>query len=170
MSIGIVSGDPTVQLAVLMLENASLADAIDREQLEAARQAEERASADRVAAMHDAADAVAAGAWVQGGLTVLGAGTSIGGVAADTKALDFAGGGASALAEPVGTLFGAVPKLHAEAEAASAADAANRAGYAAEDARSHMARVDQHAGAVVDLVTKILDAEAQGANAVLGNF
>ena len=58
MSIGIVSGDPTVELAVLMLENAALADEIDREQLEAARQAEERAAAERIAAMHDAADAV----------------------------------------------------------------------------------------------------------------
>jgi len=170
MSIGIVSGDPTVQLAVLMLENASLARELDREQLESARQAEERASAERIAAMHEAAEAIATGAWVQGGLTVLGAGTSIGGVAADTKSLDFAGGGAMALAEPLGALFGAVPRAHAEAEAASAADAASRAGNVAEDARAHLANVDRHAGAVVDLVTKILDVEADGARAVLGQF
>jgi hypothetical protein len=186
MSIGIVSSDPTIQLAALMLENDAREDEIDRDRMEAARRAEESAAARQVEALHDAADAVARGAWLQGGVTVLGGGISMVGIATtpleapppgteseelrDAKLLQSLGATTSSLAGAAGALAGEVPRLHAEARAQRAAQDVTSAGHAMEDARSHAERMDRHSDAVLDLLEKVLDQEAQGNSAVLGNF
>jgi hypothetical protein len=186
-SIGSVSGDPMVGLAVLMLENAERLGELDRQRLEDARQTMERASAAEIEALHDAADAVARGALVQGGLTFIGGAISFGAavngagatrqlagggsVAADPKADAALGMGNSLgrLAEPMGKLAGEVPQRHAEAEAATARRESERARFDAEEAQNDVRAEERQADAVLDGLAQILDTEAQGSLAILGN-
>jgi hypothetical protein len=190
-SIGPVSGDPMVGLAVLMIENADRLGDLEQQRLDAAREAMERASRAEVEALHDAADAVATGALVQGGLTFVGGAVSCGatlngagvthavdgGVAptnpnanAAQKLGDSLGGSPSSLAGPMGTLTGEVPRRHAEAEAATFRQQGERASMDAEDARARLRREEQQADAVLNRTGQILEIEAQGNLAILGNF
>lgn len=187
-SIGSVSGDPMLGLAVLMLENAERLGELDRQRLEGARQAMEQASAAEIEALHDAADAVARGALVQGGLTLVGGAISCGatlsgagathqldtgGTAATNPRADAAlrlGGSLGGLAGPMGALAGEVPRRHAEAEAATARHKSESASFDAEEARNDARASERQADAVLDRVGQILDTEAQGNLAILGNF
>jgi hypothetical protein len=187
-SIGPVSGDPMVGLAVLMLENAERLGELERQKLDDARQAMERTSAAEIEALHDAADAVAMGALVQGGLTFVGGAVSCGavlsgagatqsngngGTQASSPTADAAlrlGGSLDGIAAPMGVLAGEVPRRHAEAVAATAHQEGERAGFDAEDARNGARAEERQADAVLDRVGQILDAQAQGNLAVLGNF
>jgi hypothetical protein len=187
-SIGTVSGDPMVELAVLMLENAERLGELERQKLDDARRAMEWASQAEVTALHDAADAVALGALVQGGLTFVGGAVSCGAVlsgagatqptsAGGTEALSpradatlRAGGGLGTLAEPMSALAGEVPRRHADAQAATARQESERASMDAEDARSQAQREDQQSRAVLDRAGQILETASQGNLAILGNF
>jgi hypothetical protein len=187
-SIGSVSGDPMVGLAVLMLENAERLGELDRRRLDDARQAMEQASHAEIEALHDAADAVVRGALVQGGLTVVGGAVSFGAVwngagatqkngAGGTQPVNpradaalRVGGSLGELAEPMGKLAGDVPRLHAEAEAAAARQNGESAAFDADEARNGLLAEERQADAVLDRLGQILDTEAQGNLAILGNF
>lgn len=187
-TISSVSGDPMVGLAVLMLENGERLGELDRRRREEARQAMERASAAEIEALHDAADAVATGALVQGGLTVAGGAVSFGavwngagatkpkaggGTEASNPAADRAlrlGGTLGALADPLSRLAGDVPRAHAEAEAAEARHQNERARFDADEAQSDLTAQERQADAVLDRVAQILDTEAQGTLAILSKF
>jgi hypothetical protein len=187
-SIGSVAGDPMVGLAVLMLENAERLGDLEQQKLDDARRAMERASQAEVEALHDAADAVATGALVQGGLTFVGGAvscgavlsgagatepTTAGGTAAVSPRADTtlrAGGSLGALAEPMSALTGEVPRRHSEAQAATARQESNRASMDAEDARSGAEREEQQGSAVLERLGQILETESQGNLAILGNF
>jgi hypothetical protein len=187
-SIGSVSGDPTLELALLMLENAERLGELDRQRLQNARQAMERASAAEVAALHDAADAVATGALVQGGMTFASGAISCGAIlngagatqlanaggtepkSPEMNALLRTGNGIGELADPMGKLAGEVPRRHAEARAAMARQLREIAGFDAEEARNSAQANERQADTVIDRAGQILDTEAQGNLAVLGNF
>lgn len=183
-----VSGDLMVGLAVLMLENSERLSELEQQKLDDARRAMEQASAAEVEALKDAADAVMTGALVQGGLTFAGgalsAGAVLGGAGATqavqaggtapvspkADAVARAGDGLGSLAAPMGALAGDVERRHAEAEAAKARQQSESASLDAEDARSRAQREERQANAVLDRLGQILETEAQGYLAILGNF
>jgi hypothetical protein len=187
-SIGSVSGDPMVGLAVLMLENAERLGELDRQRLNDARQAMEQASAAEIEALHDAADAVARGALVKGGLTLIGGAISFGAAVNGAGATrQLASGGTEAvnpkadlvlrtgnsvgsLAEPMAALAGDVPSRHAEAEAARARHENASARFDADEAQSDARAEERQADAVLDGLGQILDTETQGNLAILGNI
>jgi hypothetical protein len=187
-NIGSVSGDSTLQLALLMLENAEHLGELDRQRLENARQSMERASAAEIEALHDAADAVAMGAFVQGGMTFIGGAVSCGAVlngagatplasaggtesrSPETDAALSIGGNIRDLAGPMSTLAGDVPRRHAETRATMARHQRETASFDAEEAKNSAQDNERQADAVIDRLGQILDTEAQGNLAVLGNF
>jgi hypothetical protein len=187
-SIGSVSGDPMVGLAVLMLENAERLGELDRQRLNDARQAMDQASAAEIEALHDAADAVARGALVQGGLTFIGGAISFGAACNGAGATrGFPGGRTEAvnpkadltlrigdsvgsLAQPMAALAGNVPSRHAEAEAAKARHESENARFDADEAESDARADERQADVVLDHLGQILDTETQGNLAILGNF
>jgi hypothetical protein len=177
-SIGPTSQDPMIALAVLLVENDAVLNEIDQQNLEAAREAEREANARELESLHGAADAVARGAWLEGGFRIAGGATSAVALAkgsgasdakADWQAAQVIGDGVSALAGPVSSLVGEVPRLHAEARARHAAQASDDARYRAEDALDHAEDVDRHANAVLELVQQIERSESEGNLAVLAN-
>jgi hypothetical protein len=169
-SIGSVSGDPTVELALLMIDNADRLSDLEQRNLEGARTAMERASAREIEALNDAADAVAMGAVVQGSLTVLGGGSSTIATVRESEAVLRIGETMSASADPMGRLAGDVPSRHADALAAKAKHDRELASLDAEDARNATSREERQANTVLDRVGEILDSEARGKLAILGNF
>lgn len=186
-SLGPVSGDPMVGLAVLMLDNAERLGDLEQQRFDDARRAMARASAAEVEALHDAADDVATGALVQGGLTALGGAVSCGAalngagatvttktgtapVSVNANAAQGLGNTLSGLAGPMGALAGEVPRRHAEAEAAQARQQTESASMDAEDARNDAHHQEQQADAVLSRVGQILDSDAQSNLAILGNF
>ncbi|HEX6767504.1 MAG TPA: hypothetical protein VF103_18525 [Polyangiaceae bacterium] len=169
------------ELASLIVQNDFLRGEVDDQNLRAAREAERRAQEQEIAAMHDAADAVVTGAWVEG-LTAAAAGgaqcyASLAriGVESDDErtaldAIDKGGKGLAGIAGPAGALTGDAPKASAEAEAAQARNAAERADASADEAERHHDRVERHTDQVLDAVEGTLNSEHQGNFAILGNF
>jgi hypothetical protein len=174
-----VVGDPLAELAALLVENDFLRAEADEQAMRAAREAERRAMGREVAAMHDAADAIVAGAWAQGGAAVLGGGAQcygavmqVGSATATELEIGLQKGGQalSSVAVPAGQLFGDAPKARADADAAEARNAAERADARADEASAHRERVERHTHAVLDLVEGTLETEQHGNFAILGNF
>jgi hypothetical protein len=170
MTISIVSSDPTIQLVAMMIERDAEQDVNDAERLAGARRAEYEAGREQVEAMHRAADAVATGAWIEGGITVVGGAVSVGGIAGDSKSLEAAGASTSSLAESVGRLHGEVAELLASADAERARQIAQQASHRGEGARSHMESTDRHSETVTNLLERIVEERAQGNAAVLSRF
>jgi hypothetical protein len=172
-------GDPLAELAALMVENDFLRSEADEQAMRAAREAEQRAMAREVARMHDAAKAIATGAWVQGGAAALGGAAQCWGAVSQvgsksaTKGevwLQKGGQALSSVAEPAGELLGDAPKARADARAADARNDAERADTHADEASAHRERVLRHTDAVLELVEGTLESEHQGTFAILGNF
>ena len=173
--------DPMAELAALLVENDFLRAQADEQTRRAAREAERRAMAEEVAAMHEAADAIATQAIWQGSIAFAGGaaqcGGSIGQIGEPTnKHNEFdawvrGGEGLSnRIAEPAGMFLGGVDKAHADADAREARNAAEQAGARAEDAAQHRERVERHTDSVLELVESTLESEHQGNLAILGNF
>jgi hypothetical protein len=172
--------DPLLELAVLLVENDFLRAETDDRNLRAAREAERRAMAEEVAAMHDAADAIATQAWVQGGIALASGAAqcagSIGQIGKPTnedevfEALGKGGEGLSGIATPAGMLLGGDEKAHADADAREARNAAEQAGWRSDDAARHRDRVERHTDSVLELVEGTLESEHQGNLAILANF
>jgi hypothetical protein len=158
------------ELATLIVQNDFLRGEVDDQNLRAAREAERRAQEQEIAAMHDAADAISTGAWVQG-LTAAAAGSTQCYASVERiDALDKGGKGLAGMAEPVGALVGDAPKARADANAAQARNAASRADARADEADQHRARVERQTDHVLDLVEGTLESQHQGNFAILGNF
>jgi hypothetical protein len=172
--------DPILALAQLLVETDYLRAELDRQNLQAARQAQSEALSRQVAALHDAADDVATGALIQGGLTALGAGMSaVSTVAAasaedvnsvaDARLLGQGGSALQAMAEPAGRVAGEAPRLHAEADAKQAEHEAQQAGFRVDDAREHQRRVADHSDRLLDAASGIIESEHAGNLAILAN-
>ena len=172
--------DPMAELAALLVENDFLRTEIDDQTRRAAREAERRAMAEEVKAMHEAADAIAIQALWQGGIAFAGGAAqcagSIGQIGEPTdKHNEFdawikGGKGLSDIAGPAGMLMGGDDKADADADAREARNAAEQAGSRAEDAAQHRERVERHTDSVLELVESTLESEHQGNLAILGNF
>ena len=165
----ITSTDPMLAFAELLINADYARSELDHQNLQAAREEQARAEARQVAALHDAADSVAEGAWVQGAFTV--AGSVCGGASTLTESnlLQQAGSGLSALAGPAGNLAGTAPRMHAEARAEEASQAAEHARWKADDARDHSRRVAEHSDRILDGVAQVLETEHAGELAILAN-
>jgi hypothetical protein len=172
--------DPMAELAALLVENDFLRAETDDQHQRAAREAERRAMGEEVAAMHDAADAIATQALWQGGIALAGGAAqcagSIGRIGEPTdKHSGFdawvrGGEGLGDIAGPAGMLTGGVDKARADANAREARNAAEQAGSRAEDAARHRERVERHTDSVLELVEGTIETEHQGNLAILGNF
>jgi hypothetical protein len=177
----VTSSNPMIELAALMVETDFVRGEMDDQNLRDAREAQRRAMAEEVHAMHEAADAIATRAWVQGSITVAaGAAQCAGslGQIGDTSespktgwgALDRGGDGLGRVAEPAGDLLGGVPKAEADADAARARNESAQAGSRADEAAQHRDRLEKHTDRVLELIESTLESEHQGSLAVLGNF
>jgi hypothetical protein len=172
--------DPMLELAALLVESDFARAEMDAENLRAAREAERRAMNAEIAAMRRAADFIEQQAWVQGGIAVAGGAAQCAGYvsqATSTAArtpweagLQHGGAAAMAVAEPAGQLVGGVAKAQADTDAAQARNAADQAGSRAEEAQRHLERVRDHTDRVLELVEGVIETEAQGDFAILGNF
>jgi hypothetical protein len=153
---------------------------------------EARLAADRAAekAMHEKADAIRTGAWVQLGVTAAGTGAQAAGVATRSSGTDSAGraasgssgscklsayltgggAGASSSAEPVGRLFGDAPAAHADARASGAKSRADSAQAQYDAVQSAKQKSEKHLDAMFDQVQRIMGLVRQGLEHVLGKF
>jgi hypothetical protein len=161
--------DPMLALAELMINTDHLRSELDRQNLEAARQAQREAMQRQVASLHEAADDVRTGALFEGGAVVLGALTTGAGTLADSKLVHEAGGALHAMASPVGKLAGDAPRMHSEARAKQAEQEAEQAGWRADDARDHRRRVAENSDRTLDRVSQIIESEHAGNFAILAN-
>lgn len=178
--------DPLSQLAALMVENDFIRAESDEQNLRTAREARQRACAEEVRALHEAADAIATQAWVQGGIAAAGGAAQcagslgqIGKTGDDAasknarlpfEALGKGGEGLGRIAEPAGQLAGGTTKAHAEADAREARGEAEDASSRVDEARQHRERVERHTDAVLGLVEGTLENEQRANLAILGNF
>jgi hypothetical protein len=173
--------DPMLALALLMLENDHSREQSDAVALARARDEQRRAMNDAVRALHDAADAVANGALLQGGLSLAGGAASCTGavgVAARAKndstpllaGLSSGGNAALTLGAPAFALVGEAPQLEAEAEAKAAEQRRTQASWAADDASESRARTRAGVDHTLDAVENALDAQHQANIAVLSNY
>jgi hypothetical protein len=152
---------------------------------------EARLAADRAAekAMHEKADAIRTGAWVQLGVTAAGTGAQAAGVATRggtetagkaasgssgcsklSAYLTAGGAGTSASAEPVGRLFGDASAAHADARASGARGRADAAQAQYDAAQSAKQKSEKHLDAMFDQVQRIMGIVRQGLDHVLGKF
>jgi hypothetical protein len=178
--------DPLAELAALIVQNDFVRSESDEQNLRAAHEAAQRAVAEEVHAMHEAADAIATQAWIQGGLTAAGGAAqctgSLGqvsnvGEAPATEArslrweaLGRGGGALGGIAEPLGQFVGGTAKAEAEADAREARGDAEAANSRADEAKQHRQRVERHTDAVLSLVEGTLENEQRTNLAILGNF
>jgi hypothetical protein len=170
------------ELATLMVQNDFLRAEADDQSLLAAREAQHRAMQREIDAMHDAADAIVAGAWARGGIAIAGGAAQcvapLGQIRErdcsptykKCEALGKGGSGLSGIAEPAGALLGDAPKAHADTNAAQARNDAEQAESRADEATQHRERVQRHTDSVLDLVESTLASEQQGNFAILANF
>lgn len=173
--------DPMLALAALLLDDDHARERNDAAALARAREEQRRAMHDAVDALHEAADSVATGALLQGGLTLAGgiaSGAGAVGAACRTErgstpllaGLSSGGEAARGLSAPVFALFGDAPRLEAEADARAAEHRRTQASWQADDAsgsrQRSLARIDHTLGAVENM----LDAQHQLNIAVLSNF
>jgi hypothetical protein len=191
--------NPLAELAALMVHTDFVRSEADDQALRAAREAQQRAVAEEVRAMHDAADAIAKQAWIQGGMAAAGGTLQCVGSAAQLgKSADLpeaasaeatqvaiaksedrcrpwqlvAEGGETleTIAGPAGQLIGGTARADAEAGAREARGDAEQAGLRADEALQHRQRVERHTDAVLELIEGTLESEQQTNLAILGNF
>lgn len=173
--------DPMLELALLMLENDHARERSDAVALAEARDEQRRALTDAVNALHDAADAVAIGALLQGGLVFAGGAASCAGavgVAAREQGrptpllagLSSGGNAALALGAPANALAGEAPRLSAEADARAAEHRRTEASWAADDANESRERTRARIDHTLDAIESTLEAHHQANVAVLSNY
>lgn len=173
--------DPMLAFAALLLENDHARESNEAAALARARSEQQHAMNDAVKAMHAAADSVANGALLQGGLTLAGGvAGSAGAVGVAARAgegttpflagLSSGGDAAQRLAAPVFALAGEAPRLRAEADAKAAEQRRTRASWAADDASDHRERSLTRIDRTLDAVENALEAQHQTNIALLSNF
>jgi hypothetical protein len=163
------ASDPMLALAELMINTDHVRSELDRQNLEAARQAQREAMQRQVASLHEAADDVKTGAFFEGGAVVLGALTTGAGTLADSKLIHEAGGALHASASPAGKLAGDAPRMHSEAQAKQTEQEAAQAGFRADDALDHRRRVVENSDRTLDRLSQIIESEHAGNLAILAN-
>jgi hypothetical protein len=173
------STDPMVRLAELMLNADEARAKSDEDALRAARQAQQQALREELDALHEAADDVRVGAWVEGAATVAG-GTMAATAYAETPVADLepthalaalrkSGEALEKMAAPLGRELGEAPSMDARADAKQAeqegADAATRA----ELANRHHERVLGDQERTLATLQSVLESESEGNLALIAN-
>lgn len=185
-----IGGGDTFALAKLMLDVDDTRAAADDEDLRAARETQREEDDRQVQALHDAADDVRNGAWVEGGLGLAGGALSIVGTAAGPTHVDGAdaatkaalaarqqqsnvvtqvGQTLSKLAQPTSTLVGSAPAKDAEARATQHKALSDDAGARAEEAEHQRDRVLDGEDRTLATLQSTLQAEADGRLAIIAN-
>ncbi len=189
---GAVSGDPLTALAVLMLNSDFMRSKLDEQNIVQARREQSEALAGEVKALHQAADDVRMGAWVQGGLTVAGAGLTIAariatppceqpippGVQAiplsvqpkgTLEVLTLSGSVLGALAQPLSKELGDAPSADANADAKQFEQQSTDASTRAEQASHQRDRVEQSEDRTLDALGSSVDAQSRANIAIISN-
>lgn len=172
--------DPMLELAALMIDNDHAREKSEAAALDQARAEQRRAMEEAVEHLYDAADAVATGALLRGGLTVAGGAASTAGSVGTTMlkgettplltGLTSGGNALRELAEPVFDLVGQATRMQAEAAAKRAENTATHAGWVAADAIDNRERLLQKVDRNLDAIDNAIDAEHQTNIAILSNF
>ena len=165
----------TSELAALLVENDAIEECSDRRTLLAARQAYLADSAQQARELHQAAEAIAAGALVGAAFTVAGgAGTIVSAQlpANEAASKDWAalGKGFTDLAAPARAFVG---DSSAESHKASAQEAATRAEadrWVASDQQTNMDRAERQADKILDLAGGVAADENAATNAIIGRI
>jgi len=184
-----VASDPTIELALRLMDSDFERGEQDRARIETARANQSRAMDAQVAALREAAEHMLIGAAVQGSFGIA-SGTcafvaaAIGPAPADPKhptqqdviakntaeKWSAVATGFSNTAAPVGKLFGDSPAGDDQADAQQARNDAERAGWVADDARSHRERTQRNVDRTQDFASNMIQGEEQTNTAILGNI
>jgi len=177
----IVSSDPTVQLAELMLNADELRAKCDQDDLRAAQQERRQALEQEVRALHEAADHMRTGAWIEGGMTALGGvatamsygfgtdATKVTGPTGDWGVVLKSGEALEKMSTQVGILVGGAPSQDDQADAKQAEAEASDAQTRAESARQHLERLHTEQDRTIASAENIIESEAQGTWALIAN-
>lgn len=174
----VISTDPTIQLAALMIDADETRSRVADETVAAARREQMHAFDEQIRYLHEAADDVRAGAWVQGLTTIAGAGLTAaahvqnapGEVASRAVKLELdVGTGLRELAPGFGDLLGAAPSADANADAKRAEQRGVDAGARADDAQEQRRRAFDSADRTLATVQSTLEAASQGNLAIIAN-
>jgi hypothetical protein len=174
MTTAISASDPSIALAEHLLDLDNLNDQVDTENLNAARNEEQAALNQQIEKLHEAANDVRKGAWVQGGLSLAGSAAGFGGTALDpgTFATDLKAASPvfSSAAGIFGPLAGAAPQADHEADAKRAEAHVVDARSRADEAEHHRERMEQQSDRTLSSVDSIVNSEAQGNLALIANI
>lgn len=174
----VMSTDPTIQLAALMIDADEARSRVADEAIAAARREQLQAFDEQIRYLHEAADDVRAGAWVQGLTTIAGSGLT---AAAHVQAgpgetpstavkleLDL-GGTLKDLAPKFGDLVGTAPAADANADAKRAEQHATDAGARADEAKEQRRRAFESSDRTLSTLQSTLESNAQGNLAIIAN-
>jgi len=176
--IQITATDPTIQLAAVMIDADDARSRVADEAAASARKEQMHAYDEQVRLLHDAADAVRAGAWAQGLTTIAGAALTAGAHAQTvpgeipTRAAQLeldAGTGLREVASKVGDLVGTAPAEDARADAKRAEQRGADAGARADQAREQSRRAFDSSDRTLVTLQSILESNSQGHLAVIAN-
>ena len=175
------TSDPMVQLAELMLNADELRAKCDQDDLRTAQQERRQALEQEVHALHEAADHMRAGAWIEGGMTALGGvatamsygfgtdATRGKGPTGDWGVVLKSGEALEKMSTPVGVLVGGAPSQDDQADAKQAEAGASDAQTRADAARQHLDRIRTEQDRTLGSVENIVESEAQGTWALIAN-
>ena len=172
------SVDPMVALAELMLDADDLRAQSDEDELKSARREQQLALREEWRALHEAADHVRTGAWVEGCAAV--ASGALAGIAHAKAPLGKEPTGSLAsllacssalghMASPLGSELGEAPSVDAQADAKQAEQEAADAATRAELAHQHHERVLDDQDRMLATLQSTLESESQGNLAIISN-
>ncbi len=163
------------ELAVLTLETQENQRQCDRERLDDARSDYAEALREEVAAMHEEADHIATGAWVQGLTTVASGAAGFAAVEA-SKTTDKLTGwqvvhrGLGDFAQPLGSYAGGSAAAHDRADARAAAGEAEQAKWLLTDLKDALREAEERQDKALDWASSLADKDGAAINAVLSNM
>jgi hypothetical protein len=174
----VMSTDPTIQLAALMIDADDARSRVADETIAAAHREQMQAFDEQIRYLHEAADDVRAGAWAQGLTTIAGAGltaaahiqTTPGEVTTRAVQLELdAGKGLSELAPKLGDLVGTAPSADDNADAKRAEQHAADAGARADEAKEQRRRAFESSDRTLSTLQSTLESNSQGHLAIIAN-
>lgn len=182
MTTAITPSDPLLALAAQEINLDNLNSQIDTEELQTARREQQSALEQQIQKLHEAAHDVRVGAWVQGGIAIVGSVADFGSAAVhplnsevyttamrSSKELEAIGKALSAVAPAAGHLAGDAPQADDTADAKAAEARAADASSRAEEAEHHRERTEQMSDRTLSSLDGIINSEAQGNLALIAN-
>jgi hypothetical protein len=174
--------DTEGQLAVLLLQTQEEQQASDRESQALARARFIEASNERVAAMHEEADAVRLGAYFQAGASVAAAGIQIGDelmpppcdkagkVVAEKPWGEIGAAAANAASQPLGKLLGDAPAADARADAQRSATSAQLAEWDLANAKDALQQSDAKQDKITEWLSSETSSQANASAAIISGL